>query len=259
MSKGKGLAVAFPVFIMLCVAVLVTACVPWKVNPQSGTLGTVDGVWSTLASYDLDAGDTIFYEYKASKPCWFVITTGGLYPESGEQLNLSGVENHGVFECPAGGTYFLRMIFLEAPPLEGSVDQWTGHIEYESYAQDDISTMIEVAKPVILASLTIGLVLLVMGASPNTPKAHHDAKTDTHGSYWQYYTSTMSNWIAIVAGGALLVVASVIDIADPAGSAAGILYEVLLTVGLPAVWVGLLLSLIITWTSYKATGPPPSD
>ena len=137
--------------------------VDWRVGTAddhygSGEIGTSDDQKVPLGMYELDAGDTIYYEYEASEACWFVIyTIDGTDPldiKTDERLNLSGTQNAGSFGCPVDGQYYLRVTFLGTPP-EGMAT-----IDYYTHALNDSSILKMVAETAILAALTAVLAYL---------------------------------------------------------------------------------------------------
>ncbi len=130
----------------------------WRIGPEDyfhlgqGEAGTADDEKITLAVYELDAGDTIYYEYEASEACWFIIytldRTDPLNLVVYERLNLSGTQNAGSFECPVDGRYYLRVTFL------GTLPEGMATIDYYTHALNDSSVLKMVAKTAILAALT---------------------------------------------------------------------------------------------------------
>jgi hypothetical protein len=131
----------------------------WRVDSDyhlgRGEAGTSDDGWLTLAVYELDAGDTIYYEYEASEACWFTIyildRTDPLNTIVDERLNLSGTQNSGSFKCPVDERYYLRVTFL------GTLPQGEATVDYYTNALNDFSVQVIVAKTAILTALTVFL------------------------------------------------------------------------------------------------------
>lgn len=141
----------------ICISMFVVASLlEWRVGSDyylgRGEASTSDDQKTTLALYELDAGDTIYYEYEASEACWFVIyTLDGTDPldiKIDEKLNLSGTQNAGSFECPIDGQYYLRVTFL------GTLPEGMATIDYYTHALNDSSILKMVAETAILAALT---------------------------------------------------------------------------------------------------------
>jgi len=233
------------IFAALCLLVAGLAGIPWKKDARSGELGTTLSGKTTIAGYDLNAGDSLHFEYEASGPCWFTITTDWFNPEIGEKLNLSGTHNSGLFKCPEDGRYVLLVFFLEVP--EGDL----ATVDYEFYALDDSSRTIIITKPVLLTVLTVILVSMVSIACRRARIAHLDGKTGSNQSYWRYFASGISNWIAIVAGASLLVAASIVDLANLTSELPGSISDWLFTIGGNFLVLGLMFGLMISWPKYK--------
>ena len=69
MARCKGYSIAFTAFIVLGIVIVGLSALPWKIDPKSGEMGTTVDIRTGLASYELSAGDTIWYEYEASALC----------------------------------------------------------------------------------------------------------------------------------------------------------------------------------------------
>lgn len=247
MARGKGYSRSLPTFIALCIVIVGLSALPWKIDPKSGEMGTTVDIRTAIASYELSAGDTIWYEYEASTLCWFIITTNPFEPEIGEKLNLSGTRNSGSFDCLTEGQYILQVKFQEIP------SEGIATIDYESYALDDSSKMLMVAKPVLLIVMTVALAFMVVNAGRRA-EARADEKSWTHESYWQYFASKTGNWIAVVAGAVMLIAATIIDFANPTSTLVELALPLTLFVGRNMVILGLILGLTIPWGEYKARG-----
>ena len=149
--------------VVICIAmVVVWGFSSWTISPVSGfgtgEAGTSDDGAMTFATYELDAGDTIYYEYEASEACWFIIRT---FDDTDpfniivdERLNLSGTQNAGSFECPVDGQYSLSVTFLGTPP-EG-----VATIDYYTQALNEHSILVVTATTTLLIALTVLLAYL---------------------------------------------------------------------------------------------------
>ena len=177
--------------------------------------------------------------------CWFIITTDPLNPEVGEKLNLSGTQNSGLYECQTNDRYYLWVNFSEIPQ-DGSAT-----IDYESYALDDSSVIMMVAKPIASAVLTILLVLLVYRSYRRSYRTDSGTAFGESRSYWQYFASRIGNWIALVAGAVMVTVASVIDSLNPTADLAELMLSLLFYFGRSVILIGVPLGLHITWSEYK--------
>ena len=232
-------------FAVLCFVVAGLAGISWKRDFQSGEQGTtVVNNKASLAGFDLDAGDSIYYEYEASNLCWFIITTDWFNPEIGEKLNISGTQNSGLFKCPVAGRYILQVLFLEVPEAGWAT------IDYEFYTLDDSSRMILIAKPILLTVLTVVLTSMVSIAGRRARTTYMHGKNGTTRSYWQYFASRISNWIAIVVGASMLVAASIVDLANLTSAIPGFIGSRLFGIGGSLLVLGLILSLMITYPKY---------
>jgi len=233
------------IFAVLCLLVAGLAGIPWKKDARSGGLGTTLAGKTTIAGYDLNAGDAIHFEYEADSPCWFTITTDWFNPEIGEKLNLSGTHYRGIFKCPEDGRYLLLVFFLEVP--EGDL----ATVEYEFYALDDSSRAILITKPVLLTVLAVILVSMVSIACRRSRTANLDGETSSINGYWGYFASGISNWIAIAAGASLLVAASIVDLANLTSELPESIRDWLFTIGANLLILGLMIGLMISWPKYK--------
>lgn len=247
MARNKGYSMSLPTFIVLGIVIVGLSALPWKIDPKSGEMGTTVDIRTAIAFYELSAGDTIWYEYEASTLCWFIITTNPFEPEIGEKLNLSGTRNSGSFDCQTEGRYILQVKFQEIP------SEGIATIDYESYALDDSSKMLMVAKPVLLIVMTVALAFMVVYAGRRA-EARADEKSWTHESYWQYFASKTGNWIAVVAGAVMLVAATIVDFANPTATLIELALFSTFSVGRTMVILGLILGLTIPWGEYKARG-----
>lgn len=245
MARNNGYSMSLPIFIVLGIVIVGLSALPWKIDPKSGEMGTTVDIRTALASYELGDGDTIWYEYEASTPCWFIITTDPFEPEIGEKLNLSGTRNGGSFDCQTAGRYILQVKFLEIPP-EGIAT-----IEYESYALDDSSKVVMAAKPLCLIVTTVALAFVVLNTRRRALETHSNEKTVTQESYWQHFASKTGNWIAVVVGAVMLVAVTIIDLANPTATLMELALFWTLFIGRNMVILGLILGLIITWGEYK--------
>jgi len=245
MARNNGCSTSFLTFIVLGIVIVGLSALPWKIDHKSGEMGTTVDIRIGLAFYELSAGDTIWYEYEASTLCWFVITTDPFEPEMGEKLNLSGTRNSGSFDCQTEGRYILQVKFQEIP------SEGVATIDYESYALDDSSRVIMIAKPLFLIGATVALAFMVVNAGRRAREAHANEKPGTHESYWQYFASKTGNWIAVVAGAVMLVAATIIDLANPTTTFVELASYFMLIIGGNVVILGLILGLVITWSEYK--------
>ncbi|MCJ7561750.1 MAG: hypothetical protein MUO84_01920 [Thermoplasmata archaeon] len=157
MPVDKGTRRVFLLVTAICISMFVVAnLLEWRVVSDyyqgRGEASTSDDQKMMLAIYELDAGDSIYYEYEASEACWFVIyTVDGTDPldiKIDERLNLSGIQNAGSFECPVDGRYYLRVTFL------GTLPEGMATIDYYTHALNDSSILKMVAETAILAALT---------------------------------------------------------------------------------------------------------
>lgn len=238
---------SFVFFIALCIVVAGLAELSWKTDRESGQLGTTITGKTGLAWFDLNAGDSIYYDYETNVPSRFIITTDPLNPATGEKLNISGTQNSGWFDCPVTGRYVVQVLFLEMP--QGGL----ATIDHNFYAIDDSSRIIMVAKPILLTVLTFVLTYMVLTAGRHALAGQVDGKPGTTQSYWGFFASKTVNWIAIVAGAGMLVAASIIDSANLANSLWGSFMQTwLYGIGSSFVVLGLFLGIIISWPEYKA-------
>lgn len=226
MRVDKDCLASFRVFIVLSIAMLAIGSLfwdSWKIDPVSGRFGTSGGYPYTLASYELDAGDTIYYEYDASETCWFIIytiiTTDSLDPVVDEKLNLSGTRNTGSFECQTDAGYFLRVVFLETPP-EGMAT-----IDFEAYALNEFSVPAWAAMTIVMAVLTVLF----------TYPAYRACRS---GDRRFLHTGLCA------AGGAMIVAASVIEYLNPTTDLAELALELLVMIGGSAIALGVLLGIL---------------
>ncbi len=154
---------SFLLVAIICIAMAVVwSLSSWNIRPvyghEEGEVGTSDDEKMTLVMYELDAGDTIYYDYAASEACWFSICTfDNTDPFNiilDEKLNLSGTQSAGSFECPTDGRYYLRVAFLGTPP-EGMAT-----IDYYTHAFNDYSVQVVTATTTLLIALTVLLAYL---------------------------------------------------------------------------------------------------
>jgi hypothetical protein len=78
-----------------------------------------------------------------------------------------------------------------------------------------------------------------------------NGKTGSTQSYWWYFASGISNWIAIVAGASMLVAASIVDLANLTSELPGYISDWLFTIGGNFLVLGLMFGLMISWPKYK--------
>ncbi len=240
MTGGKWALWSFVALIALCFVLVGVSELHWKVDPSSGELGeTVDYAF-TLRSYDLHAGDTIYYEYESSVMCLFIITTDPVNPEVGEKLNLSGPRNSGSFECLTDGLYYLRVDFFETPAT----------INYELYAFDQSSVLVMTVKPIVLTVSTVLLAFLLYRAFRDDRLTDPEKEQAKLERYWACFTSRVFHWVVIVAGAVMLTVASFIDYLNwtiDRPELVPVWPLQILQIGGMAVYFGLLLGLFNTW------------
>lgn len=238
---------SFVFFIVLCIVVAGLAGLSWKIDRGSGQLGTTDTGKTGVAWFDLNAGDSIHYDYETNVPSRFIITTDPLNPATGEKLNISGTQNSGWFDCPVTGRYVVQVLFLEMPQAGLAT------IDHNFYAVDDSSRIIMVAKPITLTVLAVVLASMVSIAGRRARTTQSNGETGTTQSYWEFFASKMGNWIAIVAGAGMLVAASIIDSTNLANWIWGSFIEIgLYGIGINFVVLGLMISMAISWPEYKA-------
>ena len=247
MAKRVKRQFSFVLFIALCIVIAGLADLSWKRDRDSGQLGTSIAGKTGLAGFDLNAGDSIYYDYETNVQSRFIITTDPLNPATGEKLNISGTHNSGWFDCPVTGRYVVQVLFLEMP--QGG----SATIDHNFYAIDDSSRMIMVAKPILLTLFTFVLTYMVLTAGKHARAAQVDGKPGTTQSLWEFFSSKIVNWIAIVAGAGTLVAASLVDSANLANSLWGLLIQTwLYWIGSSFVVLGLFFGIMISWSEYKA-------
>ncbi|UCE45424.1 MAG: hypothetical protein JSU93_00580 [Methanobacteriota archaeon] len=166
MPVDKGTWRIFLLVIVICAAMFAASnLLEWRISsdyPLGGGEASTSYDRIVLANYELDTGDTIYYEYEASEACWFVIyiidRADPLDIRTYERLNLSGTQNAGSFECPVDGQYSLRVTFLEIVPEEIAT------VNYYTHALNDSSVLKMVAETVIVAALTAILIYIAYSA-----------------------------------------------------------------------------------------------
>lgn len=246
MARFKGYSGFLPIFIVLSIVIVGWSALPWKIDSKSGEMGTTVDIRIALASHEVSAGDTIWYEYEASTLCWFIITTDPFEPEIGEKLNLSGTRNRGSFDCQTEGQYILQVNFQEIP------SEGIATVEYESYVLDDSSRVAMTAKPLFSIVVTVALAFMVINTRRRARATYSDEKTVTHESYWQYFTSKTGNWIAVVAGAVIITAGTIIDFANPTSTLMEFALSLTFFIGRNVVIFGLILGLTMPWGEYKA-------
>lgn len=238
---------SFVFLIALCVVILAVSMIPYKLHPKSGGTGALVDYAFTIASYDLERGDRIYYGYEANVACWFVITTDPFNPGVGEELNLSGTTNAGSFECQMDGRYYVRVDFLEMPPDELAT------VDFELFALDDASALVMTSKPIALAIMTIVLTLILYSSyAKNRVTGSENREDMVTRSYWQHFTSQVGNWVAMVAGAITLEAAIVIDVVNPTALSLDMILELMRVIGGNTLILGLLFGMWITWKEYQS-------
>ena len=221
--------------------------IPYKLHPEEGRTGTLVDYDFTIASYDLEKGDRIYYEYEANVACWFVITTDPSNPGVDEELNLSGTASAGSFECQVDGRHYVRVDFLEIPPDEPA------SINFELFALDDTSALVMTAKPIALAVMTVVMVLILYRSYAVNRMTGSESRLDmVMRSYWEHFSSWVGNWVAMVAGALILEAAVVIDVVNPTAPSLDLMLELMRMIGGNALFLGLFIAMWVTWKEYRS-------
>ena len=236
-------ALSLLALIILCGSVLVLSYYSGQPGMRSGTMGTIEELRAALASYNLSEGEQMHYEWESNYPVRIVITTDPSHPQLAEYLNVTGTEGRGEFVSPASSKYYLQVTFADIPI--GS----EARIDYAIYEVTAFSESMATGRPLVLGVVTALLAVLLLW---NRRAAEADVRR-ANCSFWQFFSADYRNWIAIVAGAAILTFQSAQALADANHLDQNTLFEMLGVVGGVLVAWGLVFGLWISHGNYKAS------
>ena len=236
-------ALSLLALIILCGSVLVLSEYSGQPGIRSGTMGSIEEFRAALASYNLSEGEKMHYEWESNYPVRIVITTDPSHPQLAEYLNVTGTGGGGEFVSPTSSKYYLQVTFVDIPI--GS----EARIDYAIYKVTAFSESMAIGEPLILGGLTVSLAGLLLWS---WRLARADVRR-APWSFWQFFSADYRNWIAIVAGAAILTFQSVQALADANHLDQNTPFEMLGSIGgVVLVW-GLIFGLWISHSNYKAS------
>lgn len=232
--------------IILSIAILGLSNLSGHPDRKSGGMGTTsEGLRAAFASYELSQGEKIHYEWESNSLVRFVITADPYHPQLAEFVNITGLSAEGSFVSPANAQYFLQATFLEAS------SGFEARIDYTTFRMTQFSESMIVAKPFVLTGLAIA-VAGVLSWNWKERKASSDTSGERESlTFWHFFVADYKNWIAVVIGAVLLVVASALGWIDTSHLDDDYLIDWTNFLGRGFLFWGLVFGLWLSYNSYK--------